>query len=126
MFDGTSVTCLTPNDFDKTNTSRLKKSGCCMVFFYASWCPHCREAKDTIIKLSERAKFMEVCAFDCVKYASFLNKMRTDTQELVTSFPTIVLYVNTVPVKKVNADDRQVGKLLEIGMEGCRSAHGKK
>lgn len=112
---------LSSDDFDQISTWKLKSHTCTAVLFYAPWCPWCKKVKDEWSRFGRAAKFMDVAAFDCEKYLSHLSKIKEDMPSLVKGFPTIIFYVNGVPVESF-AGDRTYTNLLKAGMIVCQQA----
>jgi thiol-disulfide isomerase/thioredoxin len=107
-----------PKDFKEIATWKLKDDGCCIVLFYADWCPHCKAIKDEWEEFAKIAAFMNVYAFNCAKYASYIDKIKEDMPQLVTGYPTIVFYSKGDPTETYR-DERTRQKLLKASMRVC-------
>jgi thiol-disulfide isomerase/thioredoxin len=122
---------LTPKNFDDTHTWRLKSDalnkcrsvdcGCCVILFYAPWCPHCKKMKDVWEELGKIAKFFDVYAFNCEKYQERVGEIREEMPSLITSFPTMVVYQKGEPTEHIGMSDRSLEGLLEDCMRVCGS-----
>lgn len=120
------VTELTPKDFNSIETWKLKDKKCAIILFYAPWCPFCKEMKKVWEELGEKAAFFDVYAMNCEKHMKFCNKIREDNPELISSYPTMVIYKEGSPVEKVGVEGskRNVGNFIKACMRGCdRSYH---
>jgi thiol-disulfide isomerase/thioredoxin len=113
---------LKPADFDKIKTWELKKkSGCSVVLFYCAWCGYCQKVKDAWAQFAPKAFYMDVCAFNCEKNKSHLQKIKEDMPSLVQGFPTIVYYVDGKPTEHFPPDmERSLQNLLKVSMKVCR------
>lgn len=114
---------LTPNDFDEIESWKLKKgktrvSPCCIVLFYVNWCPHCQKTKPIWNELGKTAAFFDVASFDCEKYAEHTTKMKSDVENFIQGYPTIIVYSKGEPVH-VYKEERSVDKLLKTCMDAC-------
>lgn len=113
------VTELTPKDFESKAPWKLKEKKCSVIMFYANWCPHCKDMKNTWERLAQKAAFKQVCAFDCAKQQSHFDKMSNDRKGLVIEgFPTIVFYKNGEPVETYSGS-RDLSNLLKACMRVC-------
>jgi len=113
---------LNPSDFDSTKTWKLLKDKCCIILFYAPWCPYCKALKETWTDLGEKATFFSVYAMNCEKYSAHVQQIKEDLPELVTGYPTIVLYEKGNPIKKLGStqEDRSLSNLLSVCMDSCK------
>jgi len=114
---------LNPSDFDSIKTWKLLKDKCCIILFYAPWCPYCKALKDTWENLGEKATFFNVYAFNCEKNSSHIQQIKEELPELVTGYPTIIVYKKGIPVKKIGftQEDRSLSNLLSVCMNACKS-----
>lgn len=119
FFNGSAVDELTPEDFDRVVTWKLKQTKCTAVLFYAPWCPHCSSIKNDWIKFAETAVFMNVAGFNCDKYSSHLAKIKEDMPNLVKGFPTIIYYVTGKPSESFEGE-RTFSNMLKKGMAVCQ------
>jgi thiol-disulfide isomerase/thioredoxin len=101
-------------------TEDSSSMSCSLILFYAPWCPHCKDVKDSWERLGKMAPFIDVFAFNAEKNKAHMNKIREDLPGLVQSFPTILLYKGNEPVEHYEGE-RTVGGLLRFAMEGCSS-----
>lgn len=54
LYRGTSVIELGDTDFNLRNNTLRNNKGCGMIMFYAPWCPHCQNKRDTYVGLADR------------------------------------------------------------------------
>lgn len=106
-------------DFDQIATWKLKDDGCCVVLFYADWCPHCKAIKDVWEDYAKTATFMNVYAFNCAKFTSHVDKIKEDMPQLITGYPTIVFYNKGHPTETYR-DERTKSHLLKASMRICQ------
>lgn len=111
---------LTPKDFDPVNTWKLVNHKCCVVLFYAPWCPHCANMKDMWMELGRLNGFFDVCAFDCEKYNEHVGLIKNDAEGVIDGYPSIVFYKNGGPVKKFQGE-RTVANITKECMNACKS-----
>ena len=118
------VTELKPKDFDPVASWKLKKHKCSIVLFYAPWCPHCKAVKDTWEQLGETAAFFDVCAYNCEKNRSHLDRIKNDMPELVRGFPTMIIYEKGSPIERVGNTDseRTVASFVSSCMRACKGS----
>ena len=122
FFSGSKfVTELSPKDFDSIEVWKLKEKKCAIILFYVPWCPFCKGIEKTWKELGEKAAFFEVYAMNCEKYKSHCNKIREDNQELITSYPSIIIYSKGSPVEKVgnSENERTTGHFIRACMRNC-------
>jgi thiol-disulfide isomerase/thioredoxin len=119
--DDTVITELKPSDFDSVATWKLKaaKRGCCIILWYASWCPHCQSVREEYSKYARKALFMNVYAFNCEKYKDHLDKIKHDMPGLVQGYPTLVFYKNGEPAEHYE-DQRDVASFVKASMRVCQ------
>ena len=77
---------LTSKDFDETELWKLKKNKCCIILFYAPWCPYCKAVKDVWNDLGEKAIFYRVYAMNCQKEQVWVNKVKEDLPSLIPHY----------------------------------------
>jgi thiol-disulfide isomerase/thioredoxin len=109
---------LTPKDFDSIAPWKLKDKGNGIMMLYAPWCHFCKALKPDWEKAAQISGFCNFYAFNCEKHKSHLSKIREDMPELVTSYPTIIIYKNGEPVETFN-EDRTVDALVKACMRSC-------
>ena len=116
------VTELTPKDFNQVATWKLKNHKCSIVMFYLPTCPYCKAMKDIWEELGETAAFFDVCAFNCGKYRTHLNKIKNDMPHLVNGFPTMIIYENGSPIEQVGEteEERNVSYFTAACMRACK------
>jgi protein disulfide-isomerase A6 len=112
---------LSSKDFEAIATWKLKSNSCSAVLFYAPWCPHCVNVKDTWETLGKKALFLEVLAFDSEKNKAHLSKIKEDMPGLVQGYPTIVFYTNGKPVEHFEGE-RTESNLLKAFMRVCQGS----
>lgn len=83
---------LVPSDFDKKDPSKLLKNECCVVLFYAPWCPHCHAVLPVWEQLAKLSKF-KVFAMNCEKQRAHYNAIKETSANKLEGFPTIILYI---------------------------------
>ena len=98
---------------------QLKNKKCGIILFYKPTCPYCKEMKETWIKLGETAAFFNVYSFNCTKYMNHMNKIGEDMPNLVTSYPTMIVYKLGEP-KEQYEGDRSLKDLLNTTMRACK------
>lgn len=121
------VTELQPADFDDVNTWRLKMTGvespngeCTAVLFYCHWCGYCQAVKEEWEKLGRQAAFCKVAAFHCARHKEHTEKIKYDMPQLITGYPTIVIYKNGDVVESYQGE-RTVGAMMKACMRVCSS-----
>lgn len=110
---------LSPQDFDKMKTHKLKSKKCTMVLFYAPWCGHCKAAAPIWEQLGKMSTFIEIDAFNCELYKNHVMKMNIDSPGFIEYYPTIVFYENGIPIKYDGK--RELGQLTKFAMNKCSS-----
>ncbi len=112
---------LTINDFDEVETWKLKKKTCCVILFYAPWCPYCQSVKETWCDLGEKAIFYKVRAVNCEKEQSLKNKIEEDMPELIKGYPTMIIYNNGEPSEQIGKteNDRDLASLISACTRVC-------
>lgn len=113
---------LSPKDFNKIVSYKLnpKMGKCAMVLFYKPGCPYCKAVKNEWENLGKKSAFMEVYAMNSEKHYNHIAKIREELPDLIYGYPTIVAYKNGMPVEKLLDTDRNIGKMLELGMRTCQ------
>ena len=109
---------LSPKDFDSYIPWKLKGNKCAIVLYYAPWCQYCKAVKDTWLKLGETAAFFDVYALNVEKHKAHMAKIKEDMPNLVTSYPTIIIYQFGKP-KEQYQGERTLKKLTEACMRVC-------
>ena len=117
---GKGVRILTPESFDTQSVMKIPDMDCGLVLFYASWCPYCISIKDTWAKLGKTVGFMDIAAFECDMFKNHTQGMREDYPDYITSYPTLVLYKDQLPVRKLLQHEREYITLLNIATHACR------
>lgn len=119
--DSKFVKELYPNNFNELDTSKLKDKGCTFIMFYAPWCGYCKRSKEVWDKLAESVTFLNICAFNCEKNKSFVDKMNIDHKKntedvLIRGYPTLIMYKNGKP-SQFYRDEREFENLLGFCMK---------
>lgn len=109
---------LTPFDFEVTSPCSLKDKKCSFVFFYAPWCPYCKQVKEEWKKLGDTVEFKQIMSFNCEKYKEHLSKMRAQYPGIVPSFPTFIVYSEGEP-KEVYKGERKLESFMKKLLEQC-------
>lgn len=120
--DDKNVIQLTPKDFHPLATWKLVNHRCSIVLFYAPWCSHCKAMKNVWSDLAKKSKNFSVCAFNCEKNKEHILQIKEDIPEMVTGYPTMIVYNEGEPVEDVagRGDQRNVEYLLNKTMEVCK------
>lgn len=71
-----------------------------IAIFYVPWCQHCKELHDVFCEVARLAVFSSFVAFNCEKQCKHFGKIKHDMPFLVKTFPTIIGYVDQVPVEE--------------------------
>jgi|694.fasta_scaffold06067_8 thiol-disulfide isomerase/thioredoxin len=118
------VTELSSKDFDEKEPWKLKSGKCTAILFYAPWCPHCKNVKDTWIELGKIATFFDICAFNCVSNVEHYEKMKEDLPDLRNGFPTMIVYKKGEPSEMIGetSEDRKLNNFLKSCMRICESS----
>lgn len=99
-FEGSlSVKELSPKDFDSISSWKLRENKCAIVLFYKPKCPYCKDVKTQWSQLGETAAFFNVYALNADKYKAHVAKIREEMPNLITSYPTIVIYEKGKPIE---------------------------
>jgi len=108
---------LSENDFDKYAVCNLKNNKITgMLLYYAPWCGYCKKVKEPFEEVAKTASLMcDFMALNCEKQKPQYIKIRDDTPELISGFPTIIIYKDGKPYEKYN-DERTTEKLLKTCM----------
>nr|QBK85490.1 MAG: thioredoxin [Marseillevirus LCMAC101] len=114
---------LSPEDFDPVSPWKSKGNKCAIVLYYKPGCPHCKAVKDTWSKLGETAAFFDVYALNAEKHKAHVAKIREDMPNLITSYPTIIIYKDGSPQEHYQGE-RSVGKLTGACMRVCIKKYG--
>ncbi len=97
-FDGSKfVKELSPKDFDSVSSWKLKKNKCAIILFYKPGCQYCKDIEPQWTALGETAAFFDVYALNAEKYKGHVAKIREEMPNLITSYPTIVIYQDGTP-----------------------------
>jgi thiol-disulfide isomerase/thioredoxin len=118
---------LVPADFDTKSPWVPKEKGCSAILFYADWCPHCKNLKDTWEQLGKTAVFFNILAFNCAAPDNkiHLDKITKAMPDLVKGYPTIVLLSRSGKIQHYTGD-RSYDKLLKGCMDYCAVDGGKR
>jgi len=84
-----------------------------VVIFYVPWCHHCKELHDVFCEVARLATFASFVAFNCEKQCKHFGKISHDMPGLVKTFPTIIGYVDQVPVEEFKGE-RTVEALVKF------------
>jgi thiol-disulfide isomerase/thioredoxin len=111
---------LKPQDFDSEKPWQLKKTDdcSCMMLYYASWCPHCKDLAPTYEAAAKLSGLCDFYAFNCAKHTQHVNKIKEDMPALIRSYPTIIIYRKGIPAEQFQ-EERTKEKLLEACMKNC-------
>lgn len=110
------------SEFNENYPSLLNYDNCSVILFYAPWCPYCKAVKDTYselgVKLQGRIKIL---SYNSEKNKEHFQIIKEETPNLVTSFPTLIMYKNGQPIEKIgiNEEDRLLSKLLDDSIRLC-------
>lgn len=115
------VTELTPYDFNPRRSWELNEKECCLILFYAPWCPHCKAVKETWEDFGEVNTFIPVYAFNCEKYKDHCNKIKEEMPGVIKGYPSILVYERGKPVRRVGERDRSLRSLIKEAMKLCVS-----
>jgi len=94
-FDTNKVWKIKPRKNYKTQT--VARPVCGLVLFYAPYCIHCKAVKDEWIRAASMAGFCDFYAFNCIKNSAHADKIKSDLPELITGYPSIIIYRNGEP-----------------------------
>ncbi len=112
---------LQPSDFDSSAPWRLKsvdgKYPCGLVLFYAPWCPHCKDVQPIFIDAAKKVGFCDYFAFNCEKHKNHLEQIRENMPNMVTSYPTILVYKKGEPVEAYMGE-----RTKDAFVEKCKNA----
>lgn len=90
------------------------------VLYYAPWCPHCINFKDTWEHLNKINGIMQLCAFDCAKYDDYYQN-RLHLNEMVHGFPSILFYKGTDLLEKYEGPKDPPDVLVKTMLAFCKS-----
>lgn len=112
---------LSESSFDEIKTWKLKNGKCGVILFYAPWCGYCKSVKDVYKNLAEKAIFFNVYAMNCEKYNSHISKIKDDMPNLISGYPTIIIYNKGEPIEKIGTseEERTLQHLLTACMRIC-------
>lgn len=117
--DDTFVKELSPNNFNRYQTWKLRSKECSIVLFYCPWCPHCVKLKNLWNKLAVMAAFFNVYAFNCEKYKEHELKIKEENPTLIQGYPTILIYEEGIPIRRINETERELDILIGILVDTC-------
>jgi len=80
--------------------------------FYANWCPHCKNFKDTYNKLGQTADFADVVAIDCAVHEGVREQFNAP------GFPTLQ-YIRKDGTMGAYPSNREFKTLLSGVMKVC-------
>lgn len=129
-FSWKDVTPLTPSGFSyEKGVWRLKDTdGCTAVLFYAPWCPYCKSVKGEWEKFGKEMKSVngiKVAALDCDEHQEMVSSLREDMPSLVTSYPTMLIFKNGSPERRIGQSESQ-RRVLHFKKECFGLCLGKK
>lgn len=108
--------------FDELYPTFLNQKKCTVVLFYAPWCPYCKAIRDVYSELGSKLKGrVDVLAFNIEDNNEHLQIMKEDSPQLITGYPTIIMYKNGEPIEKIGStpEDRELSKLLDNAIRLC-------
>ncbi|HSA76079.1 MAG TPA: protein disulfide isomerase family protein [Nitrosarchaeum sp.] len=120
--DSRYVTEIDDDEFEDTNITHIKNNQLTAVLFYADWCPHCKNFKDTYESFARKALFMNVTAFNCALNKKWVLCAKERHENFVKTYPTIFFYYKGKPVKKFSKE-RTVKNLIDEAMLICTSTN---
>jgi len=71
--------------------------------------------------LGETAAFFDVYSLNCEKHKAHVAKIKEDMPNLITSYPTIVIYQNGNPIEQFVDEERNVKNLTDACIRACKS-----
>lgn len=117
-YPGSPVKELTPSDFEDLLPYVLKDKSCTFILFYCAWCPHCQNVKEEWKKFGSTAGFVNVAGFNCEKHKEHVMKIKEQMPNLITSYPTLVIYKGGQP-KESYLEERNAGSFIKAAMNVC-------
>lgn len=117
-FDGIkSIKQLSSMDFNEFTPVDLNDKNTGLLLFYAPWCGYCKRMKDDYIEASRQSGLLcDFMALNCEKHKDRYKKIKNDMPDIITGFPTVIVYKNGSPSYKLNEDERSSSKLTEAAI----------
>lgn len=107
---------LSGRDFNTLRNDLLKNiKSCCIVMFYAPWCPHCH---NMIPVIKELTKDIELYTYNIEKNKAHFGKLKRDNPNLVMGFPTLIFYKDGKPIGKYDGDRTKI-KIEQAKRAAC-------
>ena len=115
-FNPKYVKTLTSNDFEG---AKLKRDELSTIFFYATYCGYCSQAKPDYENFSEMCPFLEVYAMDGPEHPQVKECINIEHDNLIQGWPSIIFFKDgkAIYLVEATADARSAGKLKEIAMD---------
>lgn len=110
------------NVFDDDYPTFLLDDSCTIILFYAPWCPYCKAIKETYSLLGEKLEEkVKVLAFNSENNKEQLQIMKEDSPQLVTAFPTLIMYKDGQPIEKIGntPEERKLSILVDDAIRLC-------
>jgi len=113
IFSNSEVVELSESNFV---SEHIKIKDCALVLFYAPWCGHCQELKETWIKLARGVTFGTVCAINADE-SQTTWKILKDKYDL-QGYPSILSYKNGKCLG-LYKQGRSIEELYKHAMDMC-------
>ena len=115
-FNPKYVKTLTCNDFEGAN---LKKNELVVVFFYATYCGYCSQAKTDYENFSQMCPFLEVYALNGPENSQIKECINIEYNNLIQGWPSIIFFKDGKPIYLVEAtaEARKAEKLKDVAMD---------
>lgn len=131
FFSGTSVKELSDSDFVMQGgvwglkPNSILARNCTAILFYAPWCGYCQRVKQSWIEFGDNMRSQNgilVRALNCEKYSKMISQVREDMPQLISGYPTMLIFKNGVPDRKIGTDEtkRSSNELSKSCVDICR------